>query len=103
MPEPKPENEVLVNLLSDALQRQNDTNKDGFDRLETGLTDVVRVVQDGTTASQRDFRIMAAILLLGLLATMGVNISGSWGDAVVSLSPVATAAETPVEAEDGSR
>lgn len=90
------ENDVLVSLLSDSLKANNDTNRDGFDRLESASVAVTQAVLDTSAAAQRDFRVLSAVLLLGLLVAMGMNVSGSWGDASFNVTPAAQAATPEV-------
>jgi hypothetical protein len=92
----EPEEKVLLSLLRESLQQQNATNRDGFDRLEAAHGSLADVVKDTSAAAQRDFRIMAGVLLVGLLGTMGVDLYGKVGNAVISTAaPAAHAKEAP--------
>ena len=96
---PPEHQDFYAQLLADALQRQNDTNRDGFDRLETAQAKTAQVILDGNHAMQTNFRIITILAILGLIGALGVNFTGQWGDAAVSVTPTAVAAE----AEHGSR
>lgn len=70
---------TLTRLLANAFQDQIVTTRTGFDRLETA------VIQAAHSA-QRDMRVIAILLLFGLLASIGINVIGKWGDAEISLT-----------------
>jgi len=89
----------LVELLADALQRQNDTNRDGFDRIETAQARTAQAILDGNHSMQVNLRIITILAIMGLIGALGINFTGQWGDAVFSVAPAASAAEV----DHGSR
>lgn len=71
----------MLALLSSTLQDQIETNREGFQRLETAVV-------DSAQSAQRDMRMFTLILLLGLLATVGVNLTARWAGYEVSATQV---------------
>ena len=69
---------TIENLLADALHDQIDATRDGFNRLEKGQALTTKAIHDTGSASQRDFRWLTFVLLIGLLATVGVNLKATW-------------------------
>lgn len=74
---------ALIGILDRALQNQITTTQDGFNRLESVGRD-----------SQRDMRVIAFLLLFGLLASTGVNVYGKYAGAQVGMETPQTTVVT---------
>lgn len=82
---------ILIDLLGSHLEQQNAATTVGFNKLDESMNRVTVAVTDTANAAQRDFRILAFLLLAGLLASMGISTDISWGDVAIDVTPAAQA------------
>ena len=81
----------LSGILAKALERGSDVTEAGFERLDKSLQRVEKAVTKQGHDSRKDQRMVTVLLIIGLLATVGVNLTTKLGAAFSDVLPVAEA------------